>query len=75
MKNVKLTSIACVIALTGCQGLNIPDSCDQADSYELCDAERKAKIDKMLKSQRESSSSSSNSGSSSSSSSGSSYSY
>ena len=64
MKYVKLTSITCVIALAGCQGINIADSCDKADSYEACDAERKAKIDEMLKSQRESSSSSSSSGSS-----------
>ena len=70
MKNVKLTSIACVIALTGCQGINMADSCDKADSYELCDAERKAKIEQMLQSQNESSASSDNASSS-----GSSYSY
>ena len=58
VKNLKLASIACFIALTGCQGLNILDSCDQANSYELCYAERKAKIDKILKSQAESNSSS-----------------
>lgn len=64
MKNVKLTSIACVIALTGCQGINMADSCDKADSYEACDAKRKAKIEEMLKSQNESNSSSATSSSS-----------
>lgn len=64
MKYVKLTSIACVIALAGCQGVNIADSCDKADNYEVCDAERKAKVEKMLKAQNENSSSSDTSSSS-----------